>query len=162
MKKRATSRIYISYGSNMDLDQMAYRCPGAEVLGKSVLEGWRLAFMGRAGNAHATILPEQGASTPVVVWAITPEHEAALDRYEGVSGGYYRRHFLPVKVEGKTHRDALVYLMNPQPYNLPTPRYLLGIQEGYRAADIHPDPLYTALHDAAERQGQWRDGKEVG
>ena len=42
----------------MDLDQMAYRCPKAEVVETIRLEGYRLTFAG-AGSGLATIFPEK-------------------------------------------------------------------------------------------------------
>ena len=36
---------YFAYGSNMNLDQMAYRCPAASVVEKVKLEGYRLTFL---------------------------------------------------------------------------------------------------------------------
>ena len=38
---------YFAYGSNMNLDQMAYRCPAASVVENVKLEGYRLYFAGR-------------------------------------------------------------------------------------------------------------------
>ena len=38
---------YFAYGSNMNLDQMAYRCPAASVVEPVHLEGYRLTFCGR-------------------------------------------------------------------------------------------------------------------
>ncbi len=38
---------YFAYGSNMNLDQMAYRCPAASVVENVKLEGYRLTFCGR-------------------------------------------------------------------------------------------------------------------
>lgn len=50
---------YFAYGSNMNLDQMAYRCPAASVVEPVHLEGYRLTFCGRGkGSGVATILPE--------------------------------------------------------------------------------------------------------
>ena len=43
----------------MDLDQMAYRCPKAEVVETVRLEGYRLTFAA-AGSGLATIFPEDG------------------------------------------------------------------------------------------------------
>ena len=37
-------RLYFAYGSNINLDQMAFRCPNAEVEGPVTLDGYRLAF----------------------------------------------------------------------------------------------------------------------
>ena len=45
--------------SNMDLDQMAYRCPKAEVVEIVRLEGYRLTFAA-AGSGLATIFPGRG------------------------------------------------------------------------------------------------------
>lgn len=53
---------YFAYGSNMNLDQMAYRCPAASVVEPVYLEGYRLTFCGRGkGSGVATILPEEGS-----------------------------------------------------------------------------------------------------
>lgn len=46
----------------MNLGQMRFRCPDAEVVGNVRLEDYRLAFRGRApGNGVATVLPEKEA-----------------------------------------------------------------------------------------------------
>lgn len=75
---------YFAYGSNMNLDQMAYRCPAASVVEKVKLEGYRLTFCGRGkGSGVATILPEEGSQVEGVLWKITPECEKSLDFYEG-------------------------------------------------------------------------------
>ena len=34
MKNLKNKRIYIVYGSNLNLEQMKYRCPNAKVVGK--------------------------------------------------------------------------------------------------------------------------------
>jgi hypothetical protein len=38
--------IYLAYGSNLNLEQMAYRCPNAKALGGTKLNGYRLLFRG--------------------------------------------------------------------------------------------------------------------
>ena len=35
-------RLYIAYGSNLNLEQMKRRCPTAEVVGTAELKNWRL------------------------------------------------------------------------------------------------------------------------
>ena len=75
---------YFAYGSNMNLDQMAYRCPAASVVENVRLDGYRLTFCGRGkGSGVATILPEEGSQVEGVLWKITPECEKSLDFYEG-------------------------------------------------------------------------------
>ena len=51
----------------MDLDQMAYRCPKAEVVEIVRLEGYRLTFAA-AGSGLATIFPEEGSHVDGVLW----------------------------------------------------------------------------------------------
>ena len=36
-------RYYIAYGSNLNLPQMQGRCPGATIVGTSVIEDYRLS-----------------------------------------------------------------------------------------------------------------------
>ena len=51
--------LYFAYGSNMDLNQMDFRCPDAQALETVRLEGYRLAFRSNGGNRGvATILPD--------------------------------------------------------------------------------------------------------
>lgn len=78
-----TAKKYIAYGSNMNLEQMERRCPGARVIGRGWLRDYRLFFAGRSEAAVASIEPAEGHAVPVVLWEITPEDEQALDRYEG-------------------------------------------------------------------------------
>ena len=49
------TKLYLAYGSNLNLGQMAHRCPDSQVDGRAQLPGYRLLFRGRPGNAHATI-----------------------------------------------------------------------------------------------------------
>ena len=78
------NKLYAAYGSNLNLEQMEYRCPYAVPLGTAELAGYRLLFRGgRDGSAVATVEPMGGGSVPVLLWEITPRDEEALDRYEG-------------------------------------------------------------------------------
>jgi len=83
---RSKSRLYIAYGSNLNLEQMAHRCPTAEVVGKSILRGWALRF-----RSVATVERCPGKNVPVLVWKIKPEDEAALDIYEGCRASIEKR-----------------------------------------------------------------------
>ena len=38
--------LYFAYGSNINLDQMQYRCPDATVRGQAVLDNYDLRFRG--------------------------------------------------------------------------------------------------------------------
>ena len=59
---KTEEKLYFAYGSNMNLNQMAFRCPDAEVVDTVRLEGYRLAFRTNGGgNGVATILPKKEA-----------------------------------------------------------------------------------------------------
>lgn len=49
-------RLYIAYGSNINLEQMSNRCPNSKVVGKEMLKGYELEFRG-----VATIVPKDNA-----------------------------------------------------------------------------------------------------
>ena len=90
-------RYYFAYGSNMNLEQMKYRCPAAEVVENVRLENYRLAFRGRApGNGVATVLPEKGSYVEGVLWKITEACEKNLDFYEGFPN-FYGKETIQVK-----------------------------------------------------------------
>ena len=128
-------RLYIAYGSNLNCPQMAWRCPGAKPVAKSWLHDYQLVFQGRPFGAHANVIPAEGKEVPVVVWEITAQHERALDRYEGVAGGYYTKEYMTIEVAGKM-REALIYIMTPNPYGIPTDDYLQSIADGYKTFNM--------------------------
>lgn len=122
--------LYIAYGSNLDMGQMAYRCPNAKVVAKSWLHDYQLVFKGRQFGAHATVIPAEGYDVPVAIWELTPQDEAILDMYEGVKGGYYTKEHMKVEVNGRM-RKCLIYIMTPNRYGIPTDTYLETIARGY-------------------------------
>lgn len=143
-------KYYFAYGSNMNLGQMAFRCPVAEVVENVRVEGYRLAFCGRpSGNGVATILPEEGSHVDGVLWKITKECERSLDYYEGYPH-LYGKETITVKNTKGTERDVAVYTIN-EPYksqpSVPSAVYLEGILEGCRENGI-PE---KAVREAAER-----------
>jgi gamma-glutamylcyclotransferase (GGCT)/AIG2-like uncharacterized protein YtfP len=145
------NRLYIAYGSNLNLPQMAMRCPSARVVGATLMRNWRLLFRGAREGAVATREPCRGESVPVLVWAITPQDEAALDRYEGWPY-LYRKESVRVTLNGKQVR-AMVYIMNEgRPLGEPSPRYFVTILDGYLTAGFDPDVLVKATEDSAEIQ----------
>ena len=47
--------LYIAYGSNLNLPQMAFRCPTAKVVGASEIESCELLFRGNRRGVVATV-----------------------------------------------------------------------------------------------------------
>lgn len=138
------TKKYIAYGSNMNLTQMAHRCPDARIVGKAWLKDHRLFFAGGSHGAVASIEPAQGHSVPVLVWELSKQDERSLDRYEGYPY-FYGKQGLSVEVNGEPV-SAIVYVMNPgYIYGAPDESYLDGIKEGYVAAGFDPAVLDEAV-----------------
>ena len=142
--RKEMKRLYIAYGSNLNREQMAFRCPGARPICKSWLKDHRLVFQGSPAGAHANVIPEKGCQVPVAVWEIDIFDEIALDRYEGVAGGYYTKETMTVDVQGKK-KEALIYIMTPHGYGLPTYGYLATIVGGYADFKLPADKLNEAV-----------------
>ena len=65
-------RLYFAYGSNMDLLQMDYRCPAAEVIGNVRLVDYRLTFGSRTPDRSvATTGLTNGMLVDGAVWPVT-------------------------------------------------------------------------------------------
>ena len=71
-------RYYLAYGSNLNINQMRFRCPTARLIGTSVIKDYGLLFRGSKTGSYLTIELKQGASVPVAVWTIEKEDEDAL------------------------------------------------------------------------------------
>lgn len=96
-------KLYVAYGSNLNLKQMAYRCPSASIYGTGQLTNWELLYRGSATNSHATIAKKHGSYVPVLLWNIEPEDEKRLDIYEGYPRYYYKQNVM-VDIGGKKKR----------------------------------------------------------
>lgn len=143
-------KIYAAYGSNLNLGQMAYRCPTAKVLGGTKLNGYRLLFRGGGGSAVATVEKHEGGSVPLLLWHITPADEAALDRYEGWPY-LYRKEMIKVRYGGKWV-SAMIYIMNEgRPFGVPSRYYYDVIRQGYVDAGFNLYILGKAARDSAAR-----------
>lgn len=118
---------YIAYGSNMSIEQMAFRCPDAYIVGAGYLEGWKLEFY-----LHATVEPvKRDGRVPVVVWEISEKDEKNLDRYEGVPS-YYVKSTARARLIDGTEIEGLIYLMRKFRDEPPMPSYVKGIVNAYK------------------------------
>lgn len=147
------TKLYLAYGSNLNLGQMAYRCPDSQVAGHAELSGYRLLFRGRPGNAHATIEESEGHTVPALLWRVSVRDEACLDLYEGYPR-YYGKVQIPVELDGKTV-SVMAYVMQPGfACNEPSPFYLDTIRVGYQAARFDPAVLDQALEETRQEMGE--------
>jgi len=124
-------KYYLAYGSNLNKEQMAHRCPGAVPVGAVAIMDYELVFR----RGFLTIEPKAGSSVPVGIWRISDENEKALDRYEGYPRFYKKEYFrIPFWMPGENGENerCLAYVMNDgfqiQP---PTQTYLQTVIDGY-------------------------------
>lgn len=123
-------KLYIAYGSNLNLAQMASRCPSAEVYATGILNNWELVYRGSTVNSHATIRRKNGSTIPVLVWNLPPCEERRLDRYEGYPFYYYKKNVM-VNIAGNK-RKGMVYIMNDCEHpGRPSAQYIATIRQGY-------------------------------
>lgn len=139
------NKLYIAYGSNLNLAQMARRCPNSKVIGIGELKDYQLTF-----RRVATIEPQQGAITPVGVWEITPADEKALDYYEGYPH-LYRKENIKVVMHDGTELEAMVYIMNSGEPQMPYNQYYRVIEQGYNDVGLDVKYLQAALDDTNKR-----------
>ena len=132
----------------MNENQMAFRCPDAEVVGTVRLEGYRLTFAGNGGGRGvATILPEKGSYVDGVLWRISERDEQHLDHYEGFPFLYGKEPVTVTNQDG-VRREIMAYTMN-SPYKdvpaLPSKSYLEGILNGCRQNGIETASILEAV-----------------
>jgi cation transport regulator ChaC len=111
--------LYFAYGSNMDRAAMAQRCPEARALGVAMLADHRF-LVARAGFASVERRP--GSTVHGVLWRVSQRDLVALDAYESVATGLFRRAWLPVRRGNATLR-ALVYVACDNRRGRPRPGY---------------------------------------
>ena len=99
--------LYFAYGSNMDAAAMARRCPASRPLGAARLARHRLAIL-QAG--YATVERHPRSTVHGVLYDLALADVPALDRYEGIARGLYRKVMQPVLRKGAGPVTALVYV----------------------------------------------------
>ncbi len=148
----------IAYGSNLCEARMKARCPDAEVFGTSVVHGYRLLFKRSLTGAYATIEQNANCKVPVVIYLITAEDEARLDRFEGYPRYYRKREFLlPVwKTDGKKRRKreyCIAYIMwESRLLDVPTEEYFSFLDLGYKRWGFDHKILFKGLEDSIGRE----------
>jgi hypothetical protein len=133
------SVLYFAFASNMVTTQMAARCPGAESLGIGVLRDHRF-IVGRRG--YATVVGEPGASVYGILWDLHDRHEAALDVYEGVRHGLYRKVWLPVLAPDGSEQRAIVYEAGDPARGIAVAGYMEKVVSAAETHGLPPDYIH--------------------
>ena len=144
-------RLYVAYGSNLNLYQMKFRCPTAKLIGTGIVKDHELQFKGRSDCAFATIAPNEGGAVPVAVWELKESDEKSLDRYEGFPSHYFKQE-IPVEMNNGKTISGMVYIMNlRQSFGVPSKGYVQTVSEGYRSCRLDMSVLKDAIRQSVSR-----------
>jgi gamma-glutamylcyclotransferase (GGCT)/AIG2-like uncharacterized protein YtfP len=138
--------LYFAYGSNMDVDAMARRCPRSKALGLARLERHRLAVM-REG--WLTAVRDSRSAVHGVLWDLALSDIAALDRHEDLSKGLYTKETQPVIAERGPKRAIVYFGANSGPGVL-RPAYIAEVLAAARSWPLPAEGL-AALERIAKR-----------
>ena len=120
-------KYYFAYGSNLDVEQMKIRCPDSELVGESVLNGYKLAFTAESkmwGGGVADIVVNNGSEVWGVLYKVSDNDLTNLDRYEGVPDLYNRINVV-VAAKNGTKFEAVSYgIVDKQEFVQPSTAYL--------------------------------------
>ena len=139
--------LYIAYGSNINPWQMAHRCPHSDVIGSAMVKGWELEFRG-----VATIVPNENAEVPVLLWKLDPRDIPTLNRYEGFPN-LYRQEEIEIEHNGQAVK-GMAYLMNRGSISPPSQQYLQTIWDGYKANGMDTSYLIEAAASAYDHASE--------
>lgn len=154
IQRKNEERLYLAYGSNLNLRQMKYRCPGAKLVGHAYIEDYRLIFRGSGSGNYLSIEPAYGKMVPCGVFSITANDEKNLDQYEGFPR-FYRKKELTTYMNAENGDSRFVsamvyYLPKSCDAGLPTTRYVLTCKQGYKDFGFDENALLQALNDTWE------------
>jgi len=139
-----------AYGSNLDEDQMGTRCPSSFPTFSATLPGYRLAFQGHSrgwGGGVATVVRDPSADVRGMIYEVTPEDLAALDRCEG-HPFVYQRALMPVITADDETRMVQVYRRTPGPSTTPSSEYFETISAAYSRLGFDEESLERAAQAA--------------
>lgn len=140
--KDIDAQYYVAYGSNMNTEQMALRCPKSTEVGTGEIIDHQLMFCN-----YANIKSCSDVVTPCVIWSIDPEDWKNLDRYESYPI-LYRKEEVDISFDGK-RETAIAYIIESSYAipSLPQKYYLEGITQGYIEHNLDTAPLTEALNN---------------
>jgi gamma-glutamylcyclotransferase (GGCT)/AIG2-like uncharacterized protein YtfP len=135
------TRLYFAYGANMNMDSMAWRCPGARPIGAFTLKDWELEFY-----SHANIRENTGRGVPGVLWAITAECEASLDAFEGFPDYYTKRSWM------QNDQHIMFYEMAGFKQGQPGQGYIDDIRSSYHYWHLPVEYLDQIVNDTVKKK----------
>lgn len=136
------TKLYFAYGANMHPKSMQHRCPNSTPVKQFDLRGWELKFYN-----HATVVPNQSAQVPGVLWTVTDDCEYNLDCFEGYPTYYTKKTWIQDDVE------FFFYEMTPEMSSgIPGYLYVSDMVASYKHWNIPGDTLEAVAYANHVRQ----------
>ena len=117
---------YFAYGSNLNLDQMQYRCPDHQFLGPMYLNNYRIQFRG-----PLDIEPSFNDLVIGAVFKVSQDDMRNLDRYEGFPRLYTKFRTWVYDLNGHKHMAWVYSMVNKDRRNPPSTAYFGNVKNGY-------------------------------
>lgn len=143
--------FYAAYGSNLNVEQMKYRCPGAKIIGTAVIKDYRLMFKGSLTGSYLTIEPDVGCEVPVAIWKVTDNDIQSLNHYEGYPNFYYKKAFNLYCSDGHRHKVFAYIMHEERKLGVPSAYYLSTCISGYHSFGFDDKVLMEALNYSKRR-----------
>jgi len=133
--------LYAAYGSNLDPRRMALRAPASPVFATGWLRGWRLTFAGDETaweGSMATVVEDPDESVFVVLYDVPAADEQALDVWEEIDLGLWR------KIRARVHTLdgeplAWLYVLDAYEGGLPSAEQLTVVADAAQAGGAPMD-----------------------
>lgn len=153
-------KLYLAYGSNLNLEQMKKRCSYAIPIGVTTLNNYCLVYKGLSkGSAYLTIEEKEGSFVPVGIYEISFLDEISLNKYEGYPRFYHKK-YLPITINNNMNQ-AMIYIMNSKyDYNLPSNDYVNICMKGYDDFNFDKDILQEAMSFTKSKLNNGRTRKK--
>lgn len=130
--------LYLAYGMNTNIDQMAGRCPNSISIGRVDIPNHRLVFRGVADAVYSP-----GDTLQCVLWDITKECEYELDKLEGFPY-FYDKKEIYINIMGYQGYAMMYYMVNASGTSHPGYSYQNMLEEGYHAHGLDLNQIYSA------------------
>jgi len=124
--------LYFAYGSNMDRDAMATRCPASRPIGIGRLMRHRFIVF---SEGYASVAHHPNSAAWGLLWDLGLSDMPALDRYESLSTGLYTKVIQPI-VTAQGLRRAIVYVGRDAEPGVPKLGYMERVVEAAQALGL--------------------------
>ena len=130
---------YFAYGSNLNRENMNWRCPKAKFVESYVLENYKLVF-----RSVADIEDSPGEKVYGGLYKITKDCEKALDRYEGFPH-LYDKEYLNKEIDGELVTLMTYSMVDKNSEYPPNEGYFTTIFQGYQDWKLPIEALEKSL-----------------